>query len=353
MDDATYRILDILARNLGRPISIHELTGKIEEEYGKTYYANTYEKITKLAQEGIIAISRSGRSSLISLNFEHYLLVDLLAQTDLARKHDFLKTRNESQLLMMELDAILQNQSFIKSITLFCPERNANLNKAEILLHTNSSISLQEMITISQLMIGIQKMHNIKLNWLVLDDESFFDMLKSTELNLIKQMLFDKISIFNPQIFWSLIRRQILQGSTIISDARQTTVKINDADLYHNLARFGYVEFGPIIKQAEQICIEYIIISILFQNDARRVDAIPVILAKNLEKTNYGLLLFLARKYALEGKLLGILKALRNLVMRDALYLDEPIKLLEAMKIREIKANQKRIQENLKTYNVT
>ena len=110
--------------------------------------------------------------------------------------------------------------------------------------------------------------------------------------------------------------------------------------------------FGPKIKQGKLICIEYIINAIMFQNDARRMDAIPVILAKNSDKTNYDLLLFLTRKYDFGGKILGILRALRNLVVHGMTEINEPIRLLEAMKIEEIKVNEKSMKEKLRLYNV-
>ena len=57
MDETTYRILDVLSRSLGRLMSIHELTRKIEETYGGAYYANIYEKIHELTQDNIITLS--------------------------------------------------------------------------------------------------------------------------------------------------------------------------------------------------------------------------------------------------------------------------------------------------------
>jgi hypothetical protein len=148
------------------------------------------------------------------------------------------------------------------------------------------------------------------------------------------------------------IRGEILRGTMIIAEEHEIhPAKIAEEDLVFNLARFGYIEFGPKIKPGKPICIEYIISAIMFHNDARRMDAIPIILAKN-KKTSYDLLLFLARRYDFEGKIFGILKALRDLV-HGMTNIDEPIRLLEAMKIEEIKANAKVMKEKLKMYNVT
>jgi hypothetical protein len=357
MDEATYRILDILSRNLGKPMSINELTRKIEETYGGTYYANTNEKIHSLTQDNVIKLSKSGRSSIISLYFENYLLIDLLAEMELMKKQNFLRGRQEMQMLMMEIDTFFHNVPLIKSISLMNPERNAKLNKTEILFHLKSpsrKSTEDTKIEISTIMSSLQRTHNIKIDYLILDDERFLDLLKSNESNPIREMLHNKIVALCPQGFWMSIRGEILRGTTIIAEENEThPAKISEDDLVFNLARFGYTEFGPKLEQGRSICIEYIISAMMFSKAARRIDAVPIILAKNSRKTSYDLLLFLARKYDFEGKMLGILKALRNLVAHGMANVDEPIRLLEVMKIEEIKANTKSMREKLRLYNVT
>ena len=357
MDDATRRIFDVLARNLGKPLSIHELTGKIEEIYGGAYYANTNEKIHDLAKEGIVILSKSGRSWLTSLNFNNYLIIDLLAEMELRRKQDFLQGKQEMQMLMMEIDTYLHSFLLIKSISLMNPERNAKLNKVELLIHlrkTERESMTEAKNGIHDIINNLQKIHNIRIDYLILEDKMFLNLLKSDEINPAREVLYNKIVILNPQDFWIEIKKTGLEGIEIISEENGTNpAKITEEDLIFNLARFGYIEFGPKIKQGRLICIEYIINAIIFQNDARKIDAIPIILAKNPDKTNYDLLLFLARKYSFEGKILGILKALRNLISHGMKIIDEPIKLLEAMKIKETKIDLKETKQKLRLYNVT
>ena len=60
MDETTFRILDTLSSGLGSPVSINELTKKINERYGTAYYANIYEKAQRLVKRGIIGITRTG-----------------------------------------------------------------------------------------------------------------------------------------------------------------------------------------------------------------------------------------------------------------------------------------------------
>jgi len=357
MDEATYRILHILARNLGRPLSINELTGKIEETYGGAYYANINEKIHDLTKEGIITLSKAGRSSLVSINFNNYLIIDLLAEMELRRKQDFLQGKQEMQMLMMDIGTQLHSFLLIKSISLINPERNSKLNKAELLIHlrkTERKKMEETKIGIHTIIDNLQKIHNIRIDYMLLEDKMFLNLLKSDEINPAREILSNKIVILNPQDFWIEIKKAGGEGIKIIAEESETNpAKISEEDQVFNLARFGYTEFGPKIKQGKLICIEYIINAIMFQNDARRMDAIPVILAKNSDKTNYDLLLFLTRKYDFGGKILGILRALRNLVVHGMTEINEPIRLLEAMKIEEAKVNEKSMKEKLRLYNVT
>jgi hypothetical protein len=357
MDEATYRILDILTRNLGRPLSINELTSRIEEIYGGAYYANINEKIHELVKDGLIILLKAGRSSLISLNFNNYLIIDLLAEMELRRKQDFLKEKQEMQMLMMEIDTYLHSFLLIKSITLMNPERNAKLNKVELLIHlrkTERKSMTEAKIGIHTIIDTLQRIHNIRIDYVVLEHKMFLNLLKSDESNPIREMLSNKIVILNPQDFWLELKKEgIGEIKTIVKENETNPAKISEEDMVFNLARFGYTELGPKIKQGKLICIEYIINAIIFQNDVRRMDAIPVIIAKNSDKINYDLLLFLARKYGFGGQILGILKALRNQVVHGMKAIDEPIRLLEATKIEEIKANEKRIGERLRLYHVT
>ena len=357
MDETTLRILDILSREIGNPLSINELTQRIEKIYGTAHYVNIYDKINSLATENIIKLSKTGRSSIATLNFENYLLIDLLSEIELRRKQNFLKNRQEMQMFFMEINTYLHDLQFIRSISMINSEKNAKLNRAELIIHMKKSDdrkTIQETkIAIHSIMENLQKMHNIKIDYLLLESEMFFDLLKSNETNPLREMLYNKLIILYPQDFWIEIKSAIESGMKIILKKDETNpAKIKEQDLVYNLARFGYVEFGPQLKQGESICIEYIITAIMFQNDARRIDAIPIIIAKNSEKTSYDLLLFLSRKYNFEGKILGILRALRNLVAHGMKSIDEPIRLLETMKIEEIKADQRSIKEKMKLYNV-
>ena len=80
----------------------------------------------------------------------------------------------------------------------------------------------------------------------------FLNLLKSDEINPAREMMSNKIVILNPQDFWIEIKKDRRAGIKIIaeeSDANPT--KITEDDMIFNLARFGYTELGPKIKQGK------------------------------------------------------------------------------------------------------
>ena len=357
MNEATHRILDILSRRLGIPMSINEITKNIDEIHGGAYYANTYEKIKELDREEILTLTKTGRSSLVSLNFDNYMIIDMLAEMELKRKHDFLKGKQEMQMLMLETGTYLRSVPLISHILLMYPEKNTNLNKAEMLIHLKESNDKKAVegtkIQIHAIAETLQQTRNVRVDYLALENGTFLDLLKSNEHNTVREMLHDKIAILHPQDFWLEVKSATEKGIKISAISHEINpAKISEEDIVFNLARFGYTELGPKVKRGNLFCIEYVISSIMFHDDARRIDAIPVIIAKN-PKICYDLLLFLARKYGFGGKMLGILRTLRNLVAHGMKTVDEPIRLLEAMRVEEVKADAKSIKEKLRLYNVT
>ena len=356
MDEATYRILDILSQRLGIPMSINEITKNIDKIHGGTYYANTHKKIKELNREEILTLTNTGRSSLVSLNFDNYLVIGMLAEMELKRKHDFLKGKQEVQMLMLETDTHLHNIPLISHVVLMYPVKNTKLNKVEILIQLKKSDDKKALketkIQINAMAKTLQQFSNTRVDYLVLENGTFHDLLKSNEHNTVREMLHDKIAILNPQDFWLKVKNITEKGSKITAISHETSpAKILESDIVFNLTRFGYGDIGSKVRRGNLFCIEYVISSIMFHDDARRTDAIPIIIAKN-PKISYDLLLFLAQKYGFDGKVLGILRTLRNLVIHGMNPVNEAITLLEAMGTKVIKADAKNIKEKLRLYNV-
>lgn len=345
MDETTFRILDTLSRALGKPLSINELTRKMQDLHGTAYYANTYRKLQTLAAQGSITLTKAGRSSLVTLNFRNYYTVDMLTEVEIERKRRFLEKRPDSLLLLSNIDRHLRDLQSIKSMSLINSEKNIKLNRAELLIllrYTGEAAKINARIQ------TLQRMLNLKIDCLTLSTDEFLNLLKSEEKNPLQEMLADEIAFFHPQELWEEIRNALEQSTPIKTSEKMTNpLKIPAQDMSHNLARFGYREIGPKTRRGKDICIEYVITSVLMRNDARRVEAIPVMLAKN--SVNYNLLIFLSQKYELSGRLLGLLKILNRI--RRTEKTEAALRSLETMDVKEIKADEESIAEKMNLYN--
>lgn len=350
MDEASFRILDTLSREIGSTISIHQLTAKIKQYYGTGYYARTYNKLNDLSKQGLITLTKAGRSSIPSINFSNYTVLDLLSEIEMRKKREFLERSKSIQLLLMDMEIYANADPQIESVSLINPERNSKLNRAEILilLHNMDSSSLPGMlISIHSALRNLQSSRNIRIDPLLVTAKEFRSLLTSSEINPLKEMLANRITFYNPNSFWLNIS-EILRASSKITFAKEETnpTKISKADIYYNLSRFAYRELGIEPQEGKPICIEYIVTALLIRGEARSIDAIPIILAKN--KANYNVLIFLSEKYQLSGRLLGLLKALHRISPANETAM--AIGILQSLKTKEITADERSVQNKMKLY---
>lgn len=350
MDKTTFRILDVLSRDLGTPISINELTRRIRKIYGTAYYKNIYDKIQDLKKQNVLNLSEVGRASIITFDFNNYRLTDILAEMELKKKQEFLKAGTELEMVFLEMDRSFKDIHMIESILIINPENNLKLNRIEslFLLKDHGQALQNEILSANSIIEELQSKHNIKIDSIFLTEKEFLDSLESEETNPLKEMLWDKIVFFSPQAFWLMMGMALRRGIRIKTEGGEMNLaKITNRDLIYNLSRFGYKEMGTKMERGKDMCIEQIITSVLLQDDARRVYAIPVLLAKN--KVNYSLLVFLCKKYKKTGRLLGLLRALNKI--RGNEKTEDAIKMLEDIKTGEIKANKESIMEKMRLYN--
>lgn len=350
MDETTLRILDALAREIGRPLSIMELTRKIANLYGRAYYPNIYQKLQTLSSEGVITLEKVGKASIAHLNFKSHTLIDLLAEMELRKKQSFLHNQTELQMLFLEIDTYFI-QLGAECVCAINPEKNIKLNRIELLILLHDSKEDKQyhdrVDATSKLIQTIQRLHTIRIDHLALNRDEFVDLLTSEDRNPLKEMLSDKIAILHPQSFWMEIRALFEKGHQIrVEEEKTNPAEMAEQDLTYNLTRLGYKEFGLQAERGKRICIEYIITSIMLKKDERRIQAIPIILAKN--RPNYNLLTFLAQKYGQSDRLLGLLKALNKITPKKEV--GEAIRGLEAMNAKEIKANVTNIKGKMRLY---
>src|SRR3990170_3380830 len=110
MDKGTIRILDMISSNIGASLSINQLTNQIKGRYGSAYYANIYEKLQDLKNNGLLNLEPIGRSSSIKLNFDNYLLIDTLSGMEIEKKIEFLSKKTSLFSFFTEMDKYLSGK---------------------------------------------------------------------------------------------------------------------------------------------------------------------------------------------------------------------------------------------------
>lgn len=374
MDETTFRILETLCSNLGKPLSIRGLAEEIKKRYGSSDYKNIYYKTQELKKRGIVILQEAGKSSIASLNFNSYLLVDTLAQVELMRKQSIMEKNAELMNLFNWAESLFQ-WGAISSISIIDAENNINLLWAEFLCiiihrsHENTSKDRQSerkksaqdaIIGIYHGMNGMQKVRGIKpemkTNSLILTEQEFIALLNESQCNPVKEMPASHLAIISPQNYW-ITMKKASKGIQTGTCEEIDSARIPEQDIVYNLNRFGYIEIGSAIKHGKDICIESIITSIVIGGDARRIEAIPMMLSKaeNSERQPiYRLLIFLCMKYEkpynkLPSILLGLLKALYDIKKYEGC--GQAIEILEALKIKPKKADEESIRQKMELYN--
>jgi hypothetical protein len=301
MDETTFRILDALSRDFGRPASINGLVGKIRELGDSAYYKNIYEKVQDLGKEGVVRIERVGRNSQVRLDFGIYQLMDLLTEMELMKKRRALEEARRLNGILPGVEGMLRRFEGIKSASMINPSKTLSLNRLEILIIFREGSMKEdlgkEMLQAHGAINEMQDKMNIRMDMLPLGENEFLGLLEAEDYNPLREMVSSQIAFLYPQNFWSLAGKA---AKGAISQERGIIAgKISENDMTYNMERFGYREMGTEAVKGTRICLECTAISMLMSRNARRIGAVPILLAKNTP--NYNLLIFLSRKYGAEG----------------------------------------------------
>jgi hypothetical protein len=351
MEKLEFRIINTLSRRFNTPVTISELTREIRLLHGAAHYANVYRRVQQLESDGVITTERIGNASLISLNRDSYQMVDWLAEAEIIRERELLRDNPRWQMLIDQLSTHLGGLHTMGTPCLIDAERNLKRNRLELLFRLEGRADGfgRRAKAVRNVLRQLQASSAVRIDALILSDSQFRRFVSSPEKNPVKEMLSSKLAFLMPDIFWLHLRNMVAHGINIGFDKEQThPAKIPERDLVYNMARFGYKEFGTRVQEGKDICLEYILTRLLLRGDARRREAVPVLLAKS--RPDYGLLIFLSQKYGVADRLHGLLKALSDVESDEEL--ERALGLLEDMKVGEIKVAPERIERLLRLYDV-
>jgi hypothetical protein len=351
MDQTTYRILNKLSSSPGKDYSINSLTRELGEGSHKAYYKNVYDKIKELNKEGSIILEKTGNSSRISINYDNYGTILLLSQLELMKQRELLEGDEELKMLLSDMNASFRRDfCCIKYIAINHPHRNRSLNRQEFLFILKDQATKKDIIDIYKKMLDLEAAHNIKLDCLILRENELRELLKEQAHNPLKEMIAEQTILKYQEEYWQEIKKMIEEGISIRSAEEINPAKIGEKDLSYNLGRFGYKETGGTIEKGKSYAIETIIISLMLSGDARRMEAIPVILSKNRErgrKPIYNLLIFLAIKYRKEEKIQAYLKLLNTGKNRENI---DATDIMTALGIKPAKIDEQTIRQKMRLY---
>ena len=326
MKEIRFRILDALARNLGRPMSIRGLTAEMGKNSKSSFYKNTYDEISKLKKEGLIKATPLGKSTLIELDFDSSSLADELSEMENGRKGEYFGKLNGNEL-QRELNWLyLGAGGQIGSILTINDPRSPALRKMEFLfilrppLPGNGNygggrgLAFKEIEETRRSLYAITEQFAQKTNYgisfLALTLQEFESLINSPKASYLKYIARNEIAIFGAQFYWLQFYRMRFQGKLSLNpqgnDAEPD--KLTQVDIYQAFTEYGYTETRNIC--ATNACsIESAIAAALIMKEPRLLEAIPIILAKDTNRQIcYPLIEFLANKYG-NSSLFGFLLA--------------------------------------------
>lgn len=274
MDEMTHRILGALTRNLGRPMSIQDLTASIRRHGETAYYANAYRAVQSLRAQELLNLERLGRTYAVSLNFGSYRLVDLLTEMELRRKGAILERMPRAEPPFAALERLFRELP-VEFAWLVAAEKNLRLNRLEVLV----CVAKGGEDRVSTALAEPSRKLNIRIDALAITTSEFLSFLTRAEHNPIQEMVADGIALFGPQSFWATIAAAEAEGRHARAAQPVDPVRLSRADLMYNLARFGFPLLGGATR-GKAVCIELTVTAALIRREARLHAGAAVVLSK-------------------------------------------------------------------------
>ncbi|MFH1199628.1 MAG: hypothetical protein V1708_01015 [Candidatus Micrarchaeota archaeon] len=318
MNDTAFRILDALARNLGASFSIKGLAEEIAASKQPGYYKNIYDEVQRMNKEDLLNIAVNGAGSFVSLNFDSEGLLLALCEMEIRRTKALLEEPRWLALYKEMSWHFLKKPGYppypLEAACLIKDPTSLALNKADFLFIIETPLPFGPISLIptqAEIMKRIEdereamysyarfisERTNTQVSFLALTMEEFGDLASSPALNPLKDMIKAEVAIVNPQVYWLQFNKMRYEGKSILfQDTPADPLKLKRQDAAAVFSRFGYRELGAPESKTPGYCLETAIAAALLEQDARLLEAIPILLAKNHETISFPLLEYLAMK---------------------------------------------------------
>ena len=188
------KIVDLLARNTERKLTINEIAKSLEE-----YYSFVHRTVNKLIKDNVIIKEKAGKSYLCSINLETEKTIALVNLSEIEKKNDLYNSNKELKIIL---------EDFVKSI-------GSAIDTASIILFgshakgTSTKESDIDIILITKSKTGIDKItkeiyakFGKEVNAIAITPEDF---KRQKDKALIKEIVKDHYVLYGVEKFVNLV----------------------------------------------------------------------------------------------------------------------------------------------------
>jgi len=159
------RIVDFLARNLERIFTINEIAKALIQ-----YYSFVNRVIGRLANEGIIKITKAGKSHLCSLDLNSEKTFALLSLAEIEKKEHLLKENKKLKLILEDFTSMLKEKNSVITIVLFGSyAKNLATDKSDI----DVFLIVKKKFPLEPITKEIYAKYGVEINALALTEKEF------------------------------------------------------------------------------------------------------------------------------------------------------------------------------------
>ena len=188
------KIVDLLARNTERKLTINEIAKSLEE-----YYSFVHRTVNKLIKDNVITKEKAGKSYLCSINLEAEKTIALVNLSEIEKKNDLYNSNKELKIILE--DFVKMTESIVNpiSIVLFGSYAKGTATK-------ESDIDI---LLISRIKVGIDKItkeiyakYGKEINPVMMTSEDF---KRQKDKVIIKEIIKDHYVLYGVEKFVNLV----------------------------------------------------------------------------------------------------------------------------------------------------
>ena len=197
------RILGFLLANPGKSFTQLELAKGLGMEKS---YKNVREGLQELAEEGIIAKEDVGASVVCSLNFKAQKALDYVSYLENAKRYELFRIAPKIQEISERLVEQVKLHTPFFTLLFFGSYANGTFQeKSDVDLIVIAEKKYQA--GIGRELANLQAIYSLKLNFFVMTQNDYENMLKSKEpVNVGKESLKNHVLLYGTELYCQMVR---------------------------------------------------------------------------------------------------------------------------------------------------